>query len=78
MLYYIFLIAVSESMAAFLTAEMLTCQSASESQIEAAMRDAQLRQRAYNTSHPQPKGMPAIAIPMSSPHANDNPANSLH
>ncbi|ELU14615.1 hypothetical protein CAPTEDRAFT_226996 [Capitella teleta] len=47
---------VSGSMAAFLTAEVLAQRSASESQIEAAMAEAQMRQQSHNAMHSQPMG----------------------
>lgn len=48
--------AVSESMAAFLTAENLAQQSVSDSHIEDAMETAKQNQRVYNSSKPQHKG----------------------
>ncbi len=51
-------VVVSESMAAFLAAEVLTQhQSVAESDIEQAMSTAEHRQYAYNASRPKPKGM---------------------
>ena len=57
-LFALFVLGISESMAAFLTAEMLANKaSMSDSQIETAMETAQRRQNVYNTAGvPQSKG----------------------
>ena len=51
-------ITVTESMAAFLTAEALAQRSVSESHIEDAMEVAQQKQHAFNATKPHQKGIP--------------------